>query len=75
MVLKHVRAAIGARFRPQRRNPAPMPSNESSRTLPDGRCVTGAVINNLPCFAEEGGREDVNQMLIQPFLNYNLSDG
>jgi hypothetical protein len=26
-------------------------------------------------FMDESGREDVNQMLIQPFLNYNLPDG
>jgi len=35
----------------------------------------GALVNNVWSFAGDGDREDVNQMLIQPILNYNLSNG
>jgi hypothetical protein len=40
-----------------------------------GPWVVGGLINNLWSFASEGNREDVNQMLIQPFLNYNFPGG
>ena len=40
-----------------------------------GHIGTGALINRLAFFAGEGDRENVNQILLQPFLNYNLSDG
>ena len=39
-----------------------------------GRIVAGGLINNIWSFAGEDGR-DVNKMLIQPFLNYNLPKG
>jgi hypothetical protein len=37
-----------------------------------GPWVLGTLINNLWSFAGESDRRDVNQMLIQPFVNYNL---
>ena len=37
--------------------------------------VFGAVGNNVWSFAGSSQRKDVNQMLVQPFLNYNLSSG
>lgn len=37
-----------------------------------GDWVTGALINNLWSFSVDNGRPDVNQMLIQPFINYNF---
>ena len=39
-----------------------------------GKIVTGGLINNVWSFAG-GGKNDVNKMLIQPFLNYNLPKG
>ena len=39
-----------------------------------GPIVAGGLINNVWSFAGEDGR-DVNKMLIQPFLNYNLPKG
>lgn len=39
-----------------------------------GRIVAGGLINNIWSFSGGGGR-DVNKMLIQPFLNYNLPKG
>ena len=39
-----------------------------------GRIVAGGLVNNIWSFAGEDGR-DVNKMLIQPFLNYNLPKG
>ena len=39
-----------------------------------GPIVAGGLINNIWSFAGEDGR-DVNKMLIQPFLNYNLPNG
>ena len=39
-----------------------------------GPLVAGMLINNIWSFAGDGGR-DVNAMLIQPFINYNLSAG
>lgn len=39
-----------------------------------GRIVAGGLINNVWSFAGERGN-DVNQMTIQPFLNYNLPKG
>jgi hypothetical protein len=37
-----------------------------------GPWVLGALINNIWSFAGDSDRPDVNQMLIQPFVNYNL---
>ena len=34
--------------------------------------VTGALINNVWSVSESNGRSPVNQMLIQPFINYNF---
>jgi hypothetical protein len=39
-----------------------------------GPWVAGVLVNNIWSFAGKGGR-DVNAMLIQPFLNYNLPSG
>ena len=39
-----------------------------------GPLVAGGLINNIWSFAGDDGR-DVNKMLIQPFLNYNLPKG
>jgi len=39
-----------------------------------GKIVAGGLINNVWSFAG-GGKKDVNKMLIQPFLNYNLPKG
>ena len=36
--------------------------------------VYGALINNVWSVAEDDGRPSVNQMLIQPFVNYNFPD-
>lgn len=35
----------------------------------------GALANNVWSYAGDDDAEDVNQLLIQPFLNYNLADG
>jgi hypothetical protein len=35
----------------------------------------GALIKNLWSFAGDSDRNNVNQMLIQPFVNYNMDDG
>ena len=37
--------------------------------------VNGVLINNVWSFAGSDTRRDVNQMLIQPFANYNLPNG
>ncbi len=37
--------------------------------------VNGVLVNNVWSFAGSDTRRDVNQMLIQPFANYNLPDG
>ena len=37
--------------------------------------VNGVLINNVWSFAGSDTRGDVNQLLIQPFVNYNLPDG
>ncbi|WP_152669656.1 hypothetical protein [Synechococcus sp. GFB01] len=39
-----------------------------------GPLVAGMLVNNVWSFAGNGGRE-VNSMLIQPFINYNLPKG
>jgi len=41
----------------------------------DGPWVYGALVNNIWSFAGDDDRADVNQMLIQPFVNYNLGRG
>lgn len=35
----------------------------------------GALVSHLWSFAGDGDRSDVSQLVIQPFVNYNLSDG
>jgi len=40
-----------------------------------GKWVYGALINNIWDFAGSSSRNHVNQMLIQPFINYNLPNG
>jgi len=40
-----------------------------------GPWVYGALINNIWSVAGDDDRADVNQMLLQPFVNYNLSKG
>lgn len=40
-----------------------------------GHWVYGALINQIWSFAGDDDRDDVDQMLIQPFVNYNLTDG
>jgi hypothetical protein len=37
--------------------------------------VTGGLVRHLWLFAGDDDRADVNQTLIQPFVNYNLEDG
>ena len=37
--------------------------------------VAGALVRQLWSFAGSGDREDVNQFLLQPFVNYNLPEG
>jgi hypothetical protein len=37
--------------------------------------VAGALVRQIWSFAGKGDREDVNQTLIQPFVNYNLPQG
>ncbi len=41
----------------------------------DGPWVAGGLINNLWSFAGDGDRDEVNAMLIQPFVNYNFDAG
>ena len=36
--------------------------------------VYGALINNVWSVSEDEGRRSVNQMLLQPFVNYNFAD-
>jgi hypothetical protein len=40
-----------------------------------GTWVIGALINNVWSFAGDGDRKAVNQMLLQPIVNYNLPGG
>jgi hypothetical protein len=37
--------------------------------------VIGSLVRQLWSFAGDGDRQDVSQLLIQPFLNYNMADG
>lgn len=37
--------------------------------------VYGALANNVWSFAGPGGATDINQFLLQPFVNYNFGDG
>ena len=41
----------------------------------NGPWVVGGLAQNLFSVAGDGGRRGVNQMLIQPFMNYNMGDG
>ena len=40
-----------------------------------GNWVAGSLVRQLWSFAGDGDRKDVNQLLIQPFVNYNMDDG
>ncbi|MEC8441765.1 MAG: neuromedin U [Cyanobacteriota bacterium] len=40
-----------------------------------GPWVVGGLVNNMWSFAGDDDRKDVNKMLIQPFVNYNLPKG
>lgn len=40
-----------------------------------GPWVVGALVNNIWSFAGDQSRPDVNQMTLQPFVNYNMKDG
>lgn len=40
-----------------------------------GPWVVGGVLNNIWSFAGDEDRAEVNQMLLQPFINYNFSSG
>lgn len=49
------------------------PSFVALRT--DGPWVYGALVQNVWSFTDDDGRADVNEFLLQPFVNYNLDDG
>ena len=40
-----------------------------------GHWVVGALVNNQWSFAGDDDRRQVNQVLVQPFVNYNLGKG
>ena len=40
-----------------------------------GSWVIGSLVRQLWSFAGDGDRQDVSQLLIQPFVNYNMEDG
>ncbi|MGE3291237.1 MAG: neuromedin U [Geminicoccaceae bacterium] len=40
-----------------------------------GKWVVGTLVNNQWSFAGDSDRKSVNQMLVQPFVNYNIADG
>jgi hypothetical protein len=40
-----------------------------------GPWVFGALISNIWSFAGDSDRADINRLLVQPFVNYNLSQG
>jgi len=41
----------------------------------DGPWVIGALVNNIWSFAGDSDRPNVNQMTLQPFVNYNFKHG
>lgn len=41
----------------------------------DGAWVYGALFNNIWSFAGDDDKPDINTMLVQPFINYNLANG
>ncbi|MHC4414889.1 MAG: neuromedin U [Planctomycetota bacterium] len=41
----------------------------------DGPWVYGALLQNVWSVAGDDGRADVNELLLQPFVNYNFDDG
>ena len=41
----------------------------------EGPWVVGALANNIWSFAGDSSRRPVNQMLVQPFINYNFGSG
>jgi hypothetical protein len=45
------------------------------RAKSHGHWLFGALVNNLFSVAGPSARADVNQMLMQPFANYNLKHG
>jgi len=40
-----------------------------------GRFVVGALVRQLWSFAGDDDRQDISQLLVQPFVNYNMADG
>lgn len=40
-----------------------------------GQWLYGVLINKVWSFAGDDDRDDVNAMLLQPFVNYNLPEG
>jgi hypothetical protein len=40
-----------------------------------GHWVVGALVSNVWSFAGDDSRPDVNTMVLQPFVNYNMKDG
>ena len=40
-----------------------------------GPWVVGCLVQNIWSFAGDSDRDDVNQFLLQPFVNYNMGDG
>ena len=40
-----------------------------------GRWVVGTLVQNVWSFAGDGGADNVNQFMVQPFANYNLDGG
>jgi hypothetical protein len=41
----------------------------------DGPWLYGVLVSHIWSFAGDSGRDNVNQSLVQPFVNYNLPDG
>jgi len=41
----------------------------------DGPWLYGALVSQIWSFAGDDDRDDVNQLLVQPFVNYNLANG
>lgn len=44
-------------------------------TAQPGKWTLGKLVNNVFSFAAQSSRPDVNQMLLQYFVNYNLKKG
>jgi hypothetical protein len=50
------------------------PTAVALHTAPGDPWLYGALINNVTSVGGQSGRPDVNQMLIQPFINYNFPE-